>query len=329
MSVLSPLASRAQALAEMKSRPSGVSFGLKLAVYLMLIAHGVWFALSTWWPCQAIGVTTIGLMFAHGVELQHQALHQQGFRSRRLNTLFGVLLGLPMLVSFHAYQDSHLRHHRLLGTPENREYFDYGDQYGSHPLVGLGRWIWRLSMAPHYLQVLRNFGRLWMPGVSFNESPAVSKAIRRDHAIMLAVIAALCLVSALLHSWLAAWIWLASLAAASPVHALVEMPEHYRCELDSTDPCRNTRTIASNAFMTWFTNGNNYHVEHHMMPGLPIERLHDLHGVIAPRIRYYHRSYRDFYGALLRGRLALPDSGGDTAGGDTMPGEGETACASA
>lgn len=82
------------------------------------------------------------------------------------------------------------------------------------------------------------------------------------------------------------------------------MPEHYRCDLTSTDPFRNTRTIESNAFMTWFTNGNNYHVEHHMMPNLPIERLHDLHGAIAPRIRYYHRTYRQFYSALLRGRLS-------------------------
>ena len=90
----------------------------------------------------------------------------------------------------------------------------------------------------------------------------------------------------------------------APVHAQDEMPEHYRCDLTSTDPFRNTRTIESNAFMTWFTNGNNYHVEHHMMPNLPIERLHDLHGAIAPRIRYYHRTYRQFYSALLRGRLS-------------------------
>ncbi|WP_265333407.1 fatty acid desaturase [Burkholderia cenocepacia] len=117
----------------MKSRPSGVVFSLKLAVYVALIAHGMMFALSTLVILKIVGILLIGAMYAHGVELQHQALHYQGFRSKRLNMVFGVLLGMPMLVSFHAYQDSHLRHHRLLGTPENKEFFDYGDQYGARP----------------------------------------------------------------------------------------------------------------------------------------------------------------------------------------------------
>ncbi len=56
--------------------------------------------------------------------------------------------------------------------------------------------------------------------------------------------------------------------------------------------------------MIWYTNGNNYHVERHLMPSLPIDRLHDLHGAIRQNIAFLHPGYRDFYLALLRGRLA-------------------------
>nr|WP_231936047.1 fatty acid desaturase [Burkholderia sp. Bp7605] len=305
LSVTSSLAARLKSSVDLKSRPSGIAFGLKLAVYATLIVHGAMFALSPHVVLKVLGVVLLGVMFAHGVELQHQALHYQGFRNKRFNIVSGVLLGLPMLVSFHAYQDSHLRHHRLLGTPDNKEFFDYGDQYGASPVVSAGRWLWRLSMAAHYLQFVKQIVKLFGPGARFNDNPLVSRAIRRDYLLMAAAIAILAGVSIALHDAFVVWAWLVPLVfVAAPVHALIEMPEHYRCDLTSTDAFVNTRTIVSNAFMTWLTNGNNYHVEHHLMPNLPIERLHDLHGAIAPHIRHYHATYREFYRALLRGTLA-------------------------
>jgi fatty acid desaturase len=55
--------------------------------------------------------------------------------------------------------------------------------------------------------------------------------------------------------------------------------------------------------MTWLTNGNNFHVEHHLMPGLPIDRLHDLHAVIAEDLCHCYPSYRAFYADVLRNRV--------------------------
>ena len=111
---------------ELKSRASDATFGMKLAIYAACLWCGLAASLSDSLALQGLGIVLLGVMFAHGVELQHQALHGQGFRHRGVNEFFGVLLGLPMLVSFAAYQASHLRHHRHLGTPQNREFFDYG-----------------------------------------------------------------------------------------------------------------------------------------------------------------------------------------------------------
>jgi fatty acid desaturase len=142
-----------------------------------------------------------------------------------------------------------------------------------------------------------------------DEREEVARRIRRDHLVMLAGIAALAAASWLEATPVILLAWLAPLVlVASPLHALIEMPEHYRCEVTSTDVMRNTRTIKTNAFMTWLTNGNNFHVEHHLLPGLPIDRLHDLHAAIAEDIVHLHPSYRAFYADVLRKRLGQRES---------------------
>jgi fatty acid desaturase len=113
---------------------------------------------------------------------------------------------------------------------------------------------------------------------------------------MLATIAVFGVVSYWIGLHVLLMIWLIPLfVVAGPVHALIEMPEHFRCETDNTNVFRNTRSIKSNWFMTWFTNGNNYHVEHHLVPGAPIERLPEIHELVSSEIKYVHATYRDFF----------------------------------
>lgn len=307
MSITLKLADRHQAAKDLKSRSSDVTFGMKFAIYLAGIGYGAAAALSGTWEWQMLGVILLGAMFAHGVELQHQVLHNQGFRTGWLNEFAGVLVGLPMLVSFAGYQASHLRHHRLLGTPDNKEFFDYGDQYGASRLVTVLVWAKRFLMPVHYVGFLKNVGRALTGREVPGESPDVAKRVRRDHLIMLAAIAALALISAATQFSVILVAWMIPLVlVAAPLHALIEMPEHYRCDVTSTNVFRNTRSIKSNAFMTWFTNGNNFHVEHHMMPGLPLDRLHDLHAAIGSNIPNLYVSYRAFYADVLRNRI--PDA---------------------
>jgi fatty acid desaturase len=287
-------------LADLQSKPSDVIFALKFIFYIILIGFGAYLAMSSTLWQQVIGVFLLGAMFAHGVELQHQVLHAQGFKNKTLNEAVGILLGLPMLVSYADYKSSHMHHHKYLGTPENREFFDYGDQYGKSTLRSISVLLMRLFMVLHYFRFVKNVSiALWFRQYS-NTTPNVSKRIARDYLIMLTLIIA-CLVIAFLLGWdlvLRLWI-LPLILVAAPIHALVEMPEHFRCDTESTESFVNTRTIKTNAFMNWFTNGNNYHVEHHLMPGLPIDRLHDLHAKIHTQCEYLSVSYWAFYFGLL------------------------------
>lgn len=301
MSITLTIDSRKNIAKDLKSRSSDATFGMKFVIYLVGIAYGVSCSLSSNSAWQALGVLLLGAMFAHGVELQHQILHNQGFRKSILNEMAGILVGLPMLVSFAGYKASHLRHHRLLGTPENKEFFDYGDQYGASRFATVVIWANRFLMPAHYQGFLKNVCRALFARPVPGESENVSKLIRRDHLVMFISISALIVTSVLAHSPVIFLSWIIPLVfVAAPIHALIEMPEHYRCDVTSTDVFCNTRTIKTNAFMTWFTNGNNFHVEHHLMPGLPLDRLHDLHANIVQDIPHLYQSYRAFYLDVFR-----------------------------
>lgn len=282
----------------------GRIFAGKLALLSGLVLAGgalVWHE-ALW--SRALGVLVLGVMFAHALELQHEALHSIGFGSRRKNVVAGVLLGLPMLTSFAAYQASHMRHHRDLGTPENEEFFDYGDQYGDQRrgrLRTAALWIYRFSMIAHYGQFFVNVGRLMTGRPLPKERPATVRKIRRDHALMVAAIAAAVAFTVLTGSTFLVWAWLVPLLlVAGPVHAAIELPEHFRTETDTTDPFRNTRSILSNRFMFWLTNGNNFHVEHHLMPTMPISQLGELHQAMSGRHVYYSRTYVEFFRGLRK-----------------------------
>ncbi|GGK27918.1 fatty acid desaturase family protein [Salinarimonas ramus] len=76
-------------------------------------------------PAVAGAMIMLGLFYAHFTELQHELLHGHAFRSQGVSRALGVVCGLPMLISYSHYRFSHLRHHALLGTAGNKEFFDY------------------------------------------------------------------------------------------------------------------------------------------------------------------------------------------------------------
>ncbi|WP_177243309.1 fatty acid desaturase [Bradyrhizobium sp. Gha] len=280
-----------------KLRSSDIVFSLKLAILTIGSVVGGYLASRHNTAFIVLGILLLGLWQAHAVELQHQVLHGLGYRNARLNHMVGVVLGLPMLVSYSGYRASHLRHHRLLGTPENKEFFDYGDQYGGKPLT-IYQVALRLLMLQHYVNFASSLLTALRNKPFEGESRTTSDRMRNEYLLMLAAICALILVGVFLHEWRPFLIWAASFVlVATPVHALIEMPEHYLCDMTTTDVFANTRSIKSNLFLTWFTNGNNYHVEHHLAPGLPMEALPDLFEQNEGKHLYVETTYREFFHA--------------------------------
>lgn len=292
-----------RSLRHLRSGVSNRVFAAKLLLCCVFIGGGAALAIRHELWERIAGVVLLGCMFAHASELQHQTLHGLGFRGRRANTAAGIALGVPMLVSFAAYRAAHLRHHRDLGTPWNQEFFDYGDQYGADGEgPGLRRllgWLARFAMIYFWRGFAENVVRT-LRGKNFEgESVTTSRRIRRDYYIILAVIAGMVGLSVAVNPLLIVWTWLAPLVlVTAPVHAAIELPEHFRCETSTEDPFANTRTIRSNRLMMWFTNGNNFHVEHHLVPNMPIERLPAVHREVRSHLQFFNPTYLDFFLSL-------------------------------
>lgn len=269
------------------------SFSIKLVLYVSMIAGGITLSFSGgyhYW----LGMFLIGLGFAHGVELQHQVLHGSAFLNRRLNNIVGFVLGLPMLVSYSSYQFSHLSHHDKVGTEDDVEFFEF------NTLNGKQKWYSKFAsflLFTHYLVFIKRvFNSLLIREIIIEADEHTNRDIRHEYLIMALLIVILLSTVIMFDSLQYLMLWLLPLAVfAAPIHTLIEFPEHFGCDNQSENILRNTRTIRSNPFFVWFTNGNNYHVEHHMFPLVRPEKLSIVHRKISGDIAYQNQSYSEFF----------------------------------
>ena len=272
-----------------KLQPTRFLLLVVLAILLAVLGAAAMYS-DSWW-LRAAGLVLEGMMFAHFVELQHQCLHSTATGHRIVDQTIGICLGLPMLVSFSDYQRHHLEHHRKLGTAANREFFAYEyDTLGSWS--GLAK---HFFMIPHYSSVFRNVYSLLfdrkrfrtLPGRVRFEYSLIAAWILGNTSFILAGHPSVLRVSVL------------PLLIAIPLHALIELPEHWGCtQIGSTQ--ETTRTIRAGKLGVWLTNGNNYHVEHHLYAGIPNHNLGALHQLIKDNESFLSGSYRSFYRGVAK-----------------------------
>jgi fatty acid desaturase len=270
----------------------------KLVVAAALVGGGVALVLTGSTVGVICGIILLGVMYPHLVELQHQCLHQSAFVGRGLHRPVGVLLGLPLLVSYSHYRIRHLQHHRFLGTDRDSEFFGFEPR---RPLT-VRALLGGLFDYKRLVSVASDCYCSWRGTWQYTGGTASAwiqrNSITEYRLISLAVLAA-CAAAATGHGLLVLQLWVAPLLVATPLHFLVELPEHVCCDNDTTDVLRNTRSIRGSWFSTWYTNGNNLHVEHHAAMTVPINRLRERHDEVQRIAKYVERSYWSFYGRVL------------------------------
>lgn len=289
-------------------------FVAKLALALVLTASGALLALSSYWPAQIVGVVLLGAMYTHTVELQHQCLHHSAFLDPRLHRIIGVPLGIALFVSYSHYRIRHLQHHKYLGTPQDSEFFGFDTR---QPITW-GALLREMFDFPRILvvfgEMVRSFRGTW--AYDMGEIPERRRReVMSEYRIM-----ALCLLAAVAAACAGfgeevLLLWALPLLVAVPLHFVVELPEHILCDNTSTDVLRNTRTITGSRFSTWFTNGNNLHVEHHAAMSVPINRLPERHPVALELAAHTQRSYPAFFRLVAR-EAQRNRKAGRTAGAD-------------
>ena len=267
-------------------------FHRKMVAVIVVTSLLSWLILSTSGVVSIIPMILLGMMFAHCIELQHQCLHHTAYRSKKWNRFIGFWMGMPSLVSYSDFQYSHMRHHRHLGTPQDKEFFAH--DYES--LRSVWQFLPHLFLLPYHRDLAHSIfntlrGKLTRP----DANPKVIKKIRNEYLLMTLILVAMATITVVFQTTIFVKLWFIPFLFSIPTHALIELPEHFGCEGKSPDVLKNTRTIRAGKAVIWFTNGNNYHAEHHWLPSVPTDKLDDLHQDLADRMQYLEQSYWSFY----------------------------------
>lgn len=274
-------------------------FVVKLIVALSLTGIGVLLVLASGPPGVVAGVVVLALTYTHMVELQHQCLHHSAFRRSELHRPVGFLLGLPLLSAYSHYRTQHLQHHKFLGTAQDSEFFGF-DTRAPVTWTSLLRGMFspaRLLRAG--LDMLSSCRGNWQYTMG-TVPDRVRRRVITEYRLFAAGVAAGVLLCVAGQGRAVLLLWVVPVLISVPVHFLLELPEHVLCDNDSSDVLLNTRTIGGSRFSRWFTNGNNFHVEHHAAMVVPINRLPGRHPVARRWAKHKEDSYPRFYLRILR-----------------------------
>jgi fatty acid desaturase len=225
----------------------------------------------------------------HGISLfVHEGVHGTLSRRAWLNHVVSVLCAMPVLQSFAAYRVLHLRHHSCLGKEGDP------DHYPNYT-----RWTW--------LQFTMYWGRLILgypvyitaiPILGFLQGSRTDRIYIGLEAAVLAAVVVGVLVSPLpwallLHAWLIPMLLINTMVNIRGMsqHTLLE-----HC----TDTILGTRSILTNPVTRYFVCNENYHLEHHLYPGVPWYQLPQLHRALSDDLRARGAPFIASYLAFVR-----------------------------
>lgn len=264
-----------------------------------LIVAGA-FALAALWPNPLTILLAVLLLGARQLGfgiLMHEAGHRLLFRSRAVNAWVGNwLIAPPTFGNVAAYMRGHLEHHRLAGTGEDPDLANYRDY--PIPRSRLRRKLWRDISGQTGWRSVKGIAR-GLVNVHRLDGEARAALLRGlgFNLMLLAVLVGLG------HGWLYL-LWVVAFICVNPlVSRIRQVGEHGAVpDLGDADPRRNTRTIAPNWLERLFICPHqvSYHLEHHLLPSVPIYRLRALHRLLVEKGFYAEVHFPRGYLPLLR-----------------------------
>ena len=228
--------------------------------------------------------------------LSHEGHHHLLFRNAVANHAANILLCVPLLHSPSAYRVLHELHHRFLGGPGDPDEYR---NYTANPRIRWAlQWV-RLTIGTLVYMPL-------IPAVAWRRA---TKAERRpivvEYAAMTVVWVMVFLtfpIRDLLQVWLIPGIVVGYISAVRALaqHALT----------DPADPLLASRSVRSNAFVSFLLLNENYHLEHHLFPEVPSYNLPRLHALLQTRVPHAveARSYSSFLAGFIRRFLHADES---------------------
>jgi fatty acid desaturase len=280
------------------SQIDSVKFTLAALLEYGLIAAAIWIS-QTWWnplTC-ALAVIVIGSRINGLGGLMHDAAHYRAYRSRALNDFVGELLAIPTSTSMAGYRNTHFAHHRELNSDNDPDW---------QRNLGLKEYEFpasRGSVLMHFMQYLSGLkiGTALFGFHKNKETRDIPAAVARARLVFFA---GLLLASIALGFWkLILLYWIVPLLTVFlAIRYLRSIAEHYAVEHENV--LNESRTVLAPFWERWLIApwGLNYHLEHHLFPGVPCFRLGELHRLLMTREPYPKIAHvtHGYFSGLLR-----------------------------
>jgi fatty acid desaturase len=249
------------------------------------------------WVIRIAGMVLIGMFIQAIAILMHEALHGNLFRSARLNRWTTFAFGVPAFFSGTAYKVAHLNHHRQTRTKQDQDEISNVCKTPAQYRVI----FYALFFTATYVYLFTVLPRTAIQIGTYRERCAIALEYAAIVVICSSVIIwgvgtgrANCLL----------WYWILPMQVAMFLSNIRGLSEHLCTSMDHV--LEKTRTIRSNGLVSFLMLNLNYHLEHHLFPGVPWYNLRKVHQELQPLYAtarpFVERSYTRYaLKALFRG----------------------------
>ena len=277
--------------------------GLQMASHwgvIAIVGYLHWLAMGTWLVVLTGFLLGVLLNFLYAA--QHELSHSTVFKTRKLNEVFGRIIGFVEFYPRDFDQVMHFAHHSHTGNWErDGELVREPYTLGMYLLWVSGITYWRNRI---FGIVRRARGVIVEPFIRKQEEAMII----RESRIHLALYTAIFVVSAVTATWAVLMFWVLPLLLTKPVHQLQNTIEHLGLSHED-DILENTRSTRTNAVMRWLCWQMPYHTAHHIFPSVPFWKLRELNVKIEGNAGEVHRmGWIEFQVEVIK-KLSTKDEG--------------------
>lgn len=224
----------------------------------------------------------LGVLLNFLYAAQHELSHATVFSTRKVNEVFGRLIGFTMIFPRDYDQVMHSAHHTYTQNWEkDGELVREPYTLTTYLLWMSGITYWRNRV---FGVIRRSRGIIIEPFIRAEEE---GKVIRESqiHILFYILIVG---ISVMFHSWAAMAFWIIPMLLTKPVHQLQNTIEHLGLSHED-NILENTRSTRTNALMRWLCWQMPYHTAHHVFPSVPFWKLRILNAKIEAQAGTVHR----------------------------------------
>ena len=224
----------------------------------------------------------LGVLLNFLYSAQHELSHATVFATRKVNEVFGRLIGFAMIFPRDYDQVMHFAHHtHTQNWEKDGELVREPYTLTTYLLWMSGITYWRNRV---FGVIRRSRGIIIEPFIRAEEEGKVIWE-SRIHIIFYILIVG---ISVIFHSWAAMAFWIIPMLLTKPVHQLQNTIEHLGLSHED-DILENTRSTRTNALMRWLCWQMPYHTAHHIFPSVPFWKLRILNAKIEAQAGTVHR----------------------------------------